>query len=290
MGIWMTATPSQRQRIDAWELRTRPVILTAALLPFIAPAIFPESRGLGFGIDFVSWLIFAIDFAVHTKIQRNYWRSGRGVFDLSIVLLTFPWYIFPPVGDTAFLSVFRAARLIRLAASFRGLVEVLRRLGMLGVGLAVTSVIAAFIVLRAEPPESGFEDFGDAMWWAMVSFTTVGYGDLYPTTQAGRLAGAMMMVMGLVSLGTVSAVLGSVYATNRADEDEAAAAAEPAAESDAGDEAAAAAQAGSDGGADVAQELQALRAEVALLRRSLEGNRQAGGEPPGAGGTPSHDD
>jgi hypothetical protein len=82
---------------------------------------------------------------------------------------------------------------------------------VLSVALVFSSIVAALIVLRHEPPEAGFENFGDALWWAVVSFTTVGYGDLYPTTPEGRLAGGMMMFMGLLALGTVSGVLASTF-------------------------------------------------------------------------------
>lgn len=54
----------------------------------------------------------------------------------------------------------------------------------------------------------------------MVSFTTVGYGDLFPTTPAGRFAGILMMFAGLAALGTVAAVLGvSIGATDSEHED-----------------------------------------------------------------------
>ncbi len=66
------------------------------------------------------------------------------------------------------------------------------------------------MVMNAEPPESGYDTFGDALWWAVVSFTTVGYGDLFPVTPFGRMAGVIMMLTGLAALGSVAAILGAV--------------------------------------------------------------------------------
>jgi voltage-gated potassium channel len=69
----------------------------------------------------------------------------------------------------------------------------------------------AFHVLDAERrnPEANISDFGDAMWWAVTTMTTVGYGDRYPTTGPGRLVAFGLMVAGIALLGTVTATLAS---------------------------------------------------------------------------------
>jgi voltage-gated potassium channel len=202
------------ERIIAWEHRTRALIILAALAPFL-PRLLPGSLdALNLGVDVVAWGIFAADFVVHLRIKPAYWRTGSGLFDEAILFLTFPWYLFPSLGSTAYMAVFRWARVARLlfaGDTGRRVVIALRRLGALGVALAISSVFAGLVVLRHEPAEAGFDTFGDALWWALVSFTTVGYGDLYPTTSAGRVAGALMMFMGLLALGTVSGVLASTF-------------------------------------------------------------------------------
>jgi voltage-gated potassium channel len=67
------------------------------------------------------------------------------------------------------------------------------------------------VVCAVEPASSGFATFGNAVWWAMVSFTTVGYGDLYPVTVAGRLAAVLLMIGGVALIGTLAATLGSFF-------------------------------------------------------------------------------
>lgn len=74
--------------------------------------------------------------------------------------------------------------------------------------------------MRAEPVEAGFETFGNALRWAMASFTTVGYGDLFPTTALGRFAGVLMMFAGLAALGTDAAVLGASMGATDAENEE----------------------------------------------------------------------
>ncbi len=209
---------SSDERIAWWERQTRWLITLAAVAPFLSRLLPGGNEGLDLAVDLVTWLIFMVDFVVHLRIQSTYWRSGRGVFDIAILVLTFPWYVIPGVGSTAFMIVFRWARLARLVfagETGRRFLASMRRLGTLGMALALSSLLAALIVLRHEPETAGFDSLGDALWWSMVSFTTVGYGDLYPTTTAGRVAGGLMMFMGLMALGTVSGVLASTFSEDK---------------------------------------------------------------------------
>ena len=93
---------------------------------------------------------------------------------------------------------------------------VLQKLGQRLGGAALYGLVlmlcCALVVYAVEPASSGFATFGNAVWWAMVSFTTVGYGDLYPVTVAGRLAAVLLMIGGVALIGTLAATLGSFFA------------------------------------------------------------------------------
>jgi voltage-gated potassium channel len=104
---------------------------------------------------------------------------------------------------------------------------------------------------------------GDSLWWAVVTITTVGYGDYYPTTALGRLTAVFVMFAGVGIIGALASILASILVpppepTEASSEDASATAATPT------PDAPALGQVG-----DVAAELAAIRAELAALRSAL---------------------
>ena len=87
---------------------------------------------------------------------------------------------------------------------------------------AVTIVYAASLaILEAErgQPESEINTFGDALWWAMTTVTTVGYGDLRIVTSEGRMVAVALMIGGITLLGIVTATLASWIVQRVSEED-----------------------------------------------------------------------
>ena len=73
--------------------------------------------------------------------------------------------------------------------------------------MAVTLGAVAEYLVQSTYPEAKITDIGDAFWWAIVTVTTVGYGDLYPVTPGGKIVASMMMIIGIAILG----ILISIY-------------------------------------------------------------------------------
>lgn len=194
----------------------------------------------------ITWGIFALDYAANLWLadERGRWFV-RNLHELLIVALPF----------------FRPLRLLRLVT----LLSVLHRtVGETLRGRVVTYVAAsaallvfvgALAVLDVEQsaPDAKILTFGDAVWWAVATITTVGYGDMYPVTPLGRMVAAALMMSGIAVLGVVTASIAS-WLVQRVEETTVAAAesAEQPVLTEVG---------------ELAAEVAALRREIAELRR-----------------------
>jgi len=149
-----------------------------------------------------TWTAFVLDYAVNLLLATKRWAWFRGhIFDLLVVVL----------------PLLRPLRLLRLVT----LLSVLQRTAgaafrervvMYVIGASALLVfVASLAVLDAERSAEGssITTFWDALWWAFVSITTVGYGDFAPVTAMGRLIAGGLMLGGVALLGVVTATLAS---------------------------------------------------------------------------------
>ncbi|MHB1139453.1 MAG: potassium channel family protein [Microthrixaceae bacterium] len=200
------------ERIELWERRTNPIVVLAALVPLAMAGATERLTWSVLLIDLVCWTVFVVDLVVHLRIDRRYLRRPVGWFDLTIVVVTLPWYVvFTDLDNAILLNVLRLARVARVVVvaykGARSLRRLLERLGKAAIyGLLVT-LLCAFIVYEAERPHHGFDSYGDSVWWAVVTLTTVGYGDVVPVTVVGRVTAGFLMVSGLALLGVLAASL-----------------------------------------------------------------------------------
>ena len=108
---------------------------------------------------------------------------------------------------------FRVLRAMRYSKSLRIIADVLRnsRDSLLAVGtLAVGYIfISALVVFNAEP--DSFKTFFEAMYWATVSLTTVGYGDIYPVTTIGRVVAMISSITGVAIVALPSGIITAGY-------------------------------------------------------------------------------
>lgn len=200
------------ERLNTWDERARPAIVLAALLPIVASVTAGTHDGLLLSIDFAGWAVFIADLVVHMRYKRRYLRTAIGMFDLSVVILTFPWWIIPGLEGTDVVLLARVARVARIFMSgahlgpLRRLVE---RIGRAALYATILVVVCSLVIEQAEHGKHGFNDLADSMWFSVVTITTVGYGDLVPQTLAGRLVAVVLMIGGVALLGALAGSLGA---------------------------------------------------------------------------------
>jgi voltage-gated potassium channel len=195
------------QRADDWERRTAGpltalavVFLVAYAVPILRPDLHRDWRDACEVADLVIWALFVGDYVVRFLLHVRRVRFVRGhLFDLAVLLL----------------PVLRPLRVLRL---FTAVLVLTRRTegwarGRLALYVGATSIllifVAALAVLDSErvDPDANITSYGEALWWACVTITTVGYGDHFPVTTDGRLVAIGLMMGGIGLIGFVTGSL-----------------------------------------------------------------------------------
>ena len=167
-------------------------------------------------MDWAVWSVFAIEFLFIVSLApRVQIFKPSTVADFAVVVLSFP--LLPN-----FLALVRLARLVRFfrlarlagvtARGLGALKEILGRRGLLYT-IAITSVLilvggGCLSILEPETVKGGY---GDGIWWAIVTASTVGYGDIAPTTLPGRLIAVLLMLVGIGLMSTLAASITSYF-------------------------------------------------------------------------------
>jgi voltage-gated potassium channel len=198
--------PSRIERWNAameWPLMvTALAFLAAYAWPILEPELAGGARRACVVVTWVAWAVFAADYGGRVMLaedRRRYvvWH----LHDLAVIAL-------PLLRPLRLLRLVTVIGMLnrRAGASLRGRVAVY----VFG-ATALLSGVAALAMLDAEraAPNANITDIGDALWWAVTTVTTVGYGDRYPTTPEGRSIAVGLMVAGIALLGVVTATLAS---------------------------------------------------------------------------------
>ncbi|GIL37047.1 potassium channel family protein [Phycicoccus sp. DTK01] len=192
-----------------WERATEWPLTVAALFFLVAyawPILDPTLSGGWLSalevLSWTAWAAFLVDYLVRLRLASHRVEFVRhNLIDLAVVVLPL-------------LRPLRLLRLVTLLAvlnrkaggSLRGRVSVY----VAGAALMVI-LVASLAELQAErgAPGALIRTFGDALWWAATTVTTVGYGDLYPVTTQGRWVAVGLMLAGIALIGVVTATFAS---------------------------------------------------------------------------------
>ena len=187
---------------------TLTVLAIAFLFSFSYPAfvstVSTSTQRLLDYIQWISWFAFAIDLT-YGVIKSDNWKRYLLKHPLDVLAVTRP---FP--------RPLRVLRVISFGALALEKVALARSMAVT-TKVIVTTIFLTYIaavqmtIFERDADGSNIKNFGDGIWWAFVSVTTVGYGDKYPVTTSGKFLAVALLVLGISLLATITASVATSF-------------------------------------------------------------------------------
>ncbi|OTA26370.1 hypothetical protein B9G54_05155 [Alloscardovia macacae] len=239
--LWFFIEPDADQDVSSYD-KVMLVVIAASLIPLMLAGEIPDWMHW---LDGLATFIFVVDYVLHWLCAdfSHAECKHRNRF------LCFLLYPLRPIAIIDLLSILpgffplnhglRIFRLVRLLRIVRGLMIFRNIRRRRSVDLIVTALkkqrepfaiifciavgyifVSALVVFNVEPQT--FKSFFDALYWATVSLTTVGYGDIYPVTVVGRLFTMLSSILGIAVIALPSSILTAdlMIILNESDDDE----------------------------------------------------------------------
>ena len=172
-------------------------------------------------LEWIFTIVFTLEYAVRIFVSKKPWRyifSFYGIIDLISIL---PMFVSIFIAGSHILSSFRILRLLRLFRVFR-LMEFIEESARLKVALLasrakimvflytvlIIAILIGTLMYYIEGPENGFTSIPKSVFYTIVTLTTVGYGDMVPTTVLGQFFSMLLMVTGYGIIAVPTGIVG----------------------------------------------------------------------------------
>jgi voltage-gated potassium channel len=190
-----------RSRVQAYQLRYQSALDLLALITIwfvvVPPGDITTNHGVSLvllGLRLALSAVYAADIIIRSRLAPHHLYYLRHNL-LSVITVFFP-----------FLRVVFSLRLLRSIFQ-RGAIGRFT----LAAGLMFLNLTAVVYLFERRAPNGNIKTVGNALWWAVVTLTTVGYGDFTPVTWQGRVAATLLMFIGFLVLATVTAQISSTF-------------------------------------------------------------------------------
>ena len=190
-------------------------------------------RSLLFGVNYLSSFVFLVEYLLriaaaparfpavsHLRARMKYLFSFYGFIDFVAVLPFLLVYLFKDSSAVHIITlayILTIFKLIRHSRAFRFIGEVLTAAReelvtaytACGIVICFAAILMYYIERNAQP--EAFANIGDGLWWAVVTFTTVGYGDIYPVTPLGKILSSVISLIGIAMIAIPTGIVSSVF-------------------------------------------------------------------------------
>jgi voltage-gated potassium channel len=168
-----------------------------------------------FYANWLIWAVFAFELAAILVVARRRAAALRAHWlDVAIVVLTIP-IVSAALASLRFARFTRLIRVLRTSTVITRALQAERRLTSTQLFRTVALLTIFLVVIagvaQAEIDSRDFKSYWDGIWWAVVTVTTIGYGDLYPTSVGGRIVAMVLMMVGIGFLAVLTATIASRF-------------------------------------------------------------------------------
>ena len=177
--------------------------------------------GVLMGLEWLFTILFTLEYfarIICVGKPIRYVLSFYGIIDFLSIVPTYLSLVFPPAHyliDIRTIRLLRVFRILKLARHIRA-AQVLRaalvasraKITVFLVAVMIIVVIAGTLMYLIEGKENGFESIPESIYWAIVTLTTVGYGDISPLTVGGKMLASLLMIMGYGVIAVPTGIVG----------------------------------------------------------------------------------
>jgi len=211
---------------DNLSSRIYDIFMMVTIVISIIPLAFKEQYLIFVLIDKVTAIIYIIDYLLRfitadyrrpdskTKAFLLYPFTPMAIIDFlailpTVILLNNSFKLLKIVRLLRSFRIFRVFKVIRYSKSINMIINIFKRqkdILLTVLGIAVLYIlISALIILNVEP--QSFDNYFEAVYWATVSLTTMGYGDIYPTSTAGRIITMLSSILGIAIIALPASII-----------------------------------------------------------------------------------
>lgn len=209
--------------------RTYDWLMLLFIVVSLVPLAFREQTVLFEVLDKVSVSVFIVDYLLRwltadmRMANKPRWKAFLlypltpfAIIDLLSIVPSFTLFnrAFKLFRITRLLKILRVARFVRYSTNIQLLLKVLhkeRHILLTVFFIAVAYIFITALIMFNTEDSAMFEDFFDALYWATTTLTTVGYGDIYPATDLGRVISMFSAIFGVAVIALPSGVITAGY-------------------------------------------------------------------------------
>ena len=179
-------------------------------------------------VEWICTIIFTIEYIIRIyccKSKKRYILSTMGIIDLLSIIPTYLTVFYAPIGSLMLIRIMRLARVFRIFQLSKYLrsghtMQIALRSSRPKIIVFILYISLIVIILGAimyvvEGQQNGFENIPKSIYWAVVTLTTVGYGDVVPITTLGKTISVFIMMLGYAIIAVPTGIVSSELTKNR---------------------------------------------------------------------------